>query len=445
MVPAMYAIEPDVQPANAPSGAVTAVRAEMAASKLRAVTEQLFPPEPPSAVREARLLRFGKRLHLKAYPNTAAGRSQGIGGKRRHNADLAPNFVPRFSEYIADIAKPRKGWSPSQIDDRIRYVERIRPSVLRFIEGGRFDRRKYLDKLARIDSAYQMATVLEWQGISGSPTDVPALLLKTEGWWSCMEGVIDTENRFCVPGHVELRLGNSRDLLPEYDGQADAVISDPPYGVDYKGARGGIAGDKDPHAIAGWSVPLMAATLKNDRYMCLCNRLDVAPVWSDHIERTNCSVDDQLVIWDKVRASALGNTGTTLQSRYEPIIVSRRGKPCLNSWVDTYEFTHTPGLRVARDVDLWAIPVPRDRGPDAIHPTRKPVELGMRLMLNFSPSGGLVLDPFMGTGPFAVAAIRTGRQYVGIELKREYFDIAVQRVKDALAQHPEFAGLALAA
>lgn len=445
MVSAMYAIERHPQRANAPSGSDDAARAEVADAKLRAGIAILFPPERPSAVREARLLRYLKRLHLKAYPETGLGKSQGYGERRRHNPDLAPNFVPRFSEFIAEEAKPRKGWGPSQIDDRIRYVERIRPLVLRLIEGGRFDRRKYLDKLARIDPAYQMATLLEWQGNPEVARQTPARPAKIEGWWSGMQGVIETEDRFHIPGYVDLRLGNSRDFLPEYEGEADAVVSDPPYGINYESARGDVAGDKDPHEIAGWSVPLMAAALKHDRFMCLCSRLDVAPVWQGCIEQAGCSAPNQPVIWNKVHASGLGHSATMLRSQYEPVIVARKGQPHLNPWTDEYQFTDTPGLRVVRDVDLWPIPVPRDGGPDAIHPTRKPVELGMRLMLNFSPPGGMVLDPFMGTGPFAVAAIRTGRRYVGVELEREYFDIAVQRVKEELAQHPESSGLALAA
>lgn len=432
--------EPNLQHVEA-----SMVAHDTAQEKLQAVIEQLFPPERPSAVREARLLRYGKRLHLKAYPETGAGKSQGYGGKRRHNSDLASNFVPRFSEHIAKAAKPRKGWGPSQIDDRIRYVERIRPSVLRLIEGGNFDRRKYLDKLARIDPAYQMNTLLGWQSNPDAPPQAPAEPAKVEGWWSAIEGVIDAEDRLYIPGHVDLRLGDSQVILPEYVGQADAVISDPPYGIRYEAARGPVEGDDAPHVIAGWSVPLMAAALKGDSFMCLCNRLDVVPVWRDYVEQSGCSADDQLVLWDKVHASGLGHTSTQLRSRYEPIIIARNGRPHLHPWTDEYQFTDTPGLRVKRDVDIWAFPVPRGDGPDAIHPTRKPVELCMRLMLNFFPPGGQVIDPFMGTGPFAVAAIRTGRQYVGIEKDKRYFDIAVERVKEELAQRPDLDQLAIAA
>lgn len=331
--------EPKLQHIDAPT-----VARGTAHEKLQAVIAQLFPPERPSAVREARLLRYGKRLHLKAHPETAAGRSQGYGEKRRHDPDLAPKFVARYTEEIAEAAKPRKGWGPSQIDDRIRYVERIRPSVLRLIEGGQFDRRKYLDKLARIDRAYQMATLLEWRGSPDAQPPTPTQPARVVGWWSGMEGVIETEDRFCVPGHVDLRLGNSRDFLPEYEEQADAVLSDPPYGIGYKGARGGVEEDEDPHIIAGWSVPLMAAALKVDRFMCLCSRLDVVPVWEHYIEQAGCSAASQPVIWNKVHASVLGHAGTTLRSQYEPVIIASKGGPHLNPWTDEYQFTDTPGL-----------------------------------------------------------------------------------------------------
>ena len=43
-----------------------------------------------------------------------------------------------------------------------------------------------------------------------------------------------------------------------------------------------------------------------------------------------------------------------------------------------------------------------------------------------------ILDPFMGSGTTGVACVKTGRKFIGIELERKYFDIAVNRIKDAI-------------
>jgi len=48
-----------------------------------------------------------------------------------------------------------------------------------------------------------------------------------------------------------------------------------------------------------------------------------------------------------------------------------------------------------------------------------------------TPPGGVVLDPFMGSGTTGVAAVQMGRQFIGIEREPKYFDIACKRIEDA--------------
>lgn len=70
-----------------------------------------------------------------------------------------------------------------------------------------------------------------------------------------------------------------------------------------------------------------------------------------------------------------------------------------------------------------------ERGKGNNHPTVKSIELCRYLCrLTKTPSGGVVLDPFMGSGSIGVAAITEGRGYIGIELKPEYFKIAESRL-----------------
>lgn len=65
------------------------------------------------------------------------------------------------------------------------------------------------------------------------------------------------------------------------------------------------------------------------------------------------------------------------------------------------------------------------------HPTQKPVELMTRLINLCTEEGDTVLDPFMGGGSTGVAAIQSGRHFIGIECDKEYFDIAVNRITKA--------------
>jgi DNA modification methylase len=73
------------------------------------------------------------------------------------------------------------------------------------------------------------------------------------------------------------------------------------------------------------------------------------------------------------------------------------------------------------------------------HPTQKPVEL-MRWCIEICKNvPQTILDPFMGSGTTGVAAIQLGRKFIGIEREERYFDIACQRIEQAVAQGQLFA------
>lgn len=66
------------------------------------------------------------------------------------------------------------------------------------------------------------------------------------------------------------------------------------------------------------------------------------------------------------------------------------------------------------------------------HPTQKPVKLIEKLILTHSNPGDLVVDPFMGSGSTAIAAINTGRHYSGFEIDAGYYDILSNRIAEHL-------------
>lgn len=76
--------------------------------------------------------------------------------------------------------------------------------------------------------------------------------------------------------------------------------------------------------------------------------------------------------------------------------------------------------------DVWEIP--SESATRVNHPAPFPVELPRRLIELFTYRGDLVLDPFMGSGTTAVAAVQTGRHYVGYEIDPDYHARAVERV-----------------
>lgn len=76
----------------------------------------------------------------------------------------------------------------------------------------------------------------------------------------------------------------------------------------------------------------------------------------------------------------------------------------------------------------------RDTQRRNIHPTVKPTDLMAYLCRLVTPPGGVVLDPFMGSGSTGKAAIREGFKFIGIEREAEYLAIARARIEAALCQ-----------
>lgn len=65
-----------------------------------------------------------------------------------------------------------------------------------------------------------------------------------------------------------------------------------------------------------------------------------------------------------------------------------------------------------------------------LHPTQKPVALLEYLIRTYTNAGDTVLDNCMGSGSTGVACINANRNFVGIELDQEYFNIAIKRIND---------------
>jgi len=72
----------------------------------------------------------------------------------------------------------------------------------------------------------------------------------------------------------------------------------------------------------------------------------------------------------------------------------------------------------------------KERGEYNDHPTPKPISLMRYLCRVYSPIGGLVLDPFNGSGSTGIAAIQENRKFIGIDMSQHYIDISERRIQD---------------
>jgi site-specific DNA-methyltransferase (adenine-specific) len=103
------------------------------------------------------------------------------------------------------------------------------------------------------------------------------------------------------------------------------------------------------------------------------------------------------------------------------------GKP--KDWEETddgnFRITHPSNFWDDISIPYWSMPENTD------HPTQKPEKLIAKLVLASSPVGGVVLDPFLGSGTTSVVAKKLDRNYIGIEMNEEYCIWAEKRLEKA--------------
>ena len=209
------------------------------------------------------------------------------------------------------------------------------------------------------------------------------------------------------------------------DDSVDCVITDPPYGIDIDGDYGGgtIEGDAE---LDG------ALSLLEDSMTEVVRVLDPSGHayvhWSArHIPRAEELLrrlfdDVQVLVWTKNRS----NLKAVLENHrygynYEVIFYCTLDRPrSLNGSV-------TSNI----DVLEHDIVFHEKLG----HPTEKPIPLVTDLMTNSTQPGDRILDPFMGSGTTAVAAVQNDREYVGFEVDAEnYRDVIERRIGEAKRQ-----------
>lgn len=83
--------------------------------------------------------------------------------------------------------------------------------------------------------------------------------------------------------------------------------------------------------------------------------------------------------------------------------------------------------------DVWDIPnVKANHVEKTEHPCQFPVAIPSRLIKALTPSDGVVLDPYMGSGTTGVAAVLEGRRFVGAEIQESYYQIAKDRIQQTI-------------
>ena len=194
----------------------------------------------------------------------------------------------------------------------------------------------------------------------------------------------------------------------------DAIITDPPYGVNYVSrTKGGIINDKAPFIWWLYDAYRVLRPSESGRGALVCfTRWDVQQVFIDAMRLAGFTVKSE-VIWDKV-VHGMGDTRAQWAPVHENIIFAVKG--------NKFSF---PGHR-PRDL----ITCQRLDGARMIHPMEKPVNLMTSIITAVTKPGDLLCDPFAGSASTLVAAMKTGRRFIGIETDDVRYEQARRRLEE---------------
>lgn len=202
-------------------------------------------------------------------------------------------------------------------------------------------------------------------------------------------------NRLCLPSGITLYNADCCEVIPHVE--ADAVITDPPYGIRFA-EKPTVAGRKRGQIKETWDNET-----PSDVVLALCNIASLCVIWG-------------------------GNYYTLPPTRGWLMWRKPDSPPSM---------AHGELAWTSRDMNLrvidWSIAA--TNAERVGHPTQKPVRVMSWSMEQVGvPDGATVFDPFMGSGSTAIACIRTGRPFIGVERDPNYFRMAVERIRKELTQ-----------
>jgi site-specific DNA-methyltransferase (adenine-specific) len=210
---------------------------------------------------------------------------------------------------------------------------------------------------------------------------------------------------------IDLRLGDCLEVMKTLpDGCVDAVITDPPYGIDFK--YNGHDDDPEKYAVFMRQFITEAQRLVVDGPVFVWQAMKNAGKWHEWFP-------SGYRIFAACRAFTQWMP-TPVQYSWDPVIWW--GNPKTKPSVYNKDYHEQRKAPFGKN---------RERIP---HPCPRPIEQVRYVVELVTLEGMIILDPFMGSGTTGLAAINTGRNFIGIEKVPEYYDIARKRIEAAQQQ-----------
>lgn len=214
-------------------------------------------------------------------------------------------------------------------------------------------------------------------------------------------------------GGITIYHGDCREIVP-YVGIVDAVVTDPPYGIEADAAFIRNGGRDILDGNAGWNLPVegwaqvAASALRVGGYFAFFFDMRGEPSFPPGVSSWS------RYFW--VKPSPAPCPRKAFMSAVEVCAIGvREGGP--RGW---WGGGATP--------NFWSGLSPNRLSKGLGHPAEKPVGPMLALVGALSPPSGLILDPFMGSGTTLRAAKDLGRKAIGIEIEEKYCEIAAKRL-----------------
>ena len=186
------------------------------------------------------------------------------------------------------------------------------------------------------------------------------------------------------------------------DKSIDLILTDSPYGKKADKGTNGFGAAKNRRYSGGWDGMIPPPELFSEMFRVAKNLIIFGGNYFGHLlPPSNC-----WIFWDKKGDVAFQNPFADGE-----LIYTTFKKP-----VKRIVFKQQGFITDSKD--------------KRYHPTQKPTELVQQLIEMFSEPGQLICDPFLGSGTTAIAAVNSGRHYIGYEIDPGYFQICCDRLDE---------------
>lgn len=220
------------------------------------------------------------------------------------------------------------------------------------------------------------------------------------------------------------------------DKSVDLVVTDPPYDVDVNHDGGKLYADKklaksneelvNLNIDNGYDIETigneLVRVMKRVNVYFWCNKKQVPAYFNFYVNKLGCKFE--IISWHKTNALPTFNGKYLTDTEYCLYFFEGGHKLCHPSNYEDAKTYYNAPIN-SKDKKIWK------------HPTIKPVDIIERLIRNSSNEGDLVLDCFMGSGTTGVACKNLKRDFVGIEISKEYFEIATERINSSISSKNE--------